>query len=67
MLFYSDKHMECTTDAGVGQGHAWKVNIGGQVSNTFKANTSYGPPVVRDYEEVYVNVQQFKTQGWRIS
>ena len=62
-VIHSDKHMECATDAGVGQGHAWKVNIGGQVSNTFKANTSYGPPVVRDYEEVYVNVQQFKTQG----
>ena len=58
-VIHSDKHMEALLTPVLVR-MVWKVNIGGQVSNHSRP-MSYGPPVVR-LEEVYVNIQRFKTR-----
>ena len=60
---FSDRSIQCKTAQGTGKDHAWKISIGNQMSNIFRANTSYGTPVIREYREVVAPVDQFNTIG----
>jgi hypothetical protein len=62
-IISSSQLIQCYTSIGTGNQHAWKVNIGSQDSSILHANTSYGNPVVRDYEKVTVPVDQLRTDG----
>ena len=62
-IISSSQLIQCYTSIGTGNKHAWKVNIGSQDSSILHANTSYGNPVVRDYEKVTVPVDQLRTDG----
>lgn len=41
--------IQCLTTEGTGSGHSWVVNVDGNPSAVFAANTSYGAPVVATY------------------
>ena len=59
----SSQLIQCFTSIGTGNKHAWKVKIGLQDSSILNASTSYGNPIIRDYERVTVPVNQLRTDG----
>lgn len=50
--------LKCTSDEGTGFNHRWQVTVGGQASDMFHSNTSYGPPVLTSFRRPDVHVDQ---------
>ena len=66
----SDERVVCKNAQGTGLGKNWHIRIGNQWSNVNKAGTSYGRPVIIDYEiatqsgiSTAKDVRSFNTSG----
>jgi len=63
----SDERLACRTTQGTGFNHAWAVHIGGQWSTVNKAGTSYGQPIIINYEnypmQFPTDVNTYNTTG----
>lgn len=55
------EYITCLTAVGVGRGHSWTVEVGGQRSAVFRADTSYAAPVIVSFTGV--GSREAKTVG----
>ena len=63
----SDERILCKKAQGTGIGKSWHVRVGGQWSNVNDAGTSYGRPIIIDYEISQIQPTPADTRSFNTS